>query len=114
MPLIDVKDTLTELCKYCIHGNYTHCEDRCVEFRNISKLPTIEVPQWIPVTERLPEPFVSVLVQMPGERPFPTVREGFITKDGIWHSALYNREPDEVTHWMPLPRPPEDGGAENA
>ena len=80
----------------------------------LKHMPTIDpAPRWIPVTERLPEAFVSVLVQMPGERPFPTVREGFITRDGIWHSALYDREPDEVTHWMPMPKPPEDGGAEN-
>lgn len=73
----------------------------------------VTVQKWIPVTERLPEPFVSVLVQMPGEKPFPTVREGFLSSNGIWHSALYDREPDEVTHWMPMPQPPEDGGAEN-
>lgn len=39
--------------------------------------------RWIPVTERLPEPFVLVLVQMPGEKPFKTVREGFISRDGV-------------------------------
>lgn len=61
---------------------------------------------WISVKERLPEPFVSVLVQMPGEQPFPTVREGFISKDVIWQSAMFRREPGEVTHWMPLPEPP--------
>lgn len=66
----------------------------------------VTVQEWIPVSERLPNPFVSVLVQMPGEKPCPTVREGFITRDGIWHSALYDREPDEVTHWMPMPQPP--------
>lgn len=68
-----------------------------------------EQSQWISVKERLPEPFVSVLVQMPGENPCPTVREGFITRDGIWHSALYDREPDEVTHWRPMPEPPKEG-----
>lgn len=62
--------------------------------------------KWVPVSERLPEPFVPVLVQMPGEVPFPTVREGSISRDGIWYSALYHREPDEITHWMPLPEPP--------
>ncbi len=65
----------------------------------------VTIQKWIPVTERLPDPYVSVLVQMPGENPFPTVREGFISKAGIWHSALYDRDPDEVTHWMPLPEP---------
>ena len=64
------------------------------------------VQEWIPVTERLPEPFVSVLVHMPGEEPCPTVREGFISNDGIWQSAMFRREPGEVTHWKPMPQPP--------
>ena len=66
----------------------------------------VTVQEWISVDDMLPEPFVSVLVQMPGEEPFPTVREGFISNDGIWQSAMFRREPGEVTHWMPLPNPP--------
>ena len=66
----------------------------------------VTVQEWISVDDRLPEPFVSVLVQMPGEEPFPTVREGFISNDGIWQSALFRREPGEVTHWQPMPQPP--------
>ena len=65
----------------------------------------LTVQEWISVKERLPKPFVSVLVQMPEEAPCPTVREGFITDKGIWHSAWYDREPDEVTHWMLMPEP---------
>ena len=64
------------------------------------------VQAWISVDDRLPEPFVSVLVHMPGEEPCPTVREGFISNDGIWQSAMFRREPGEVTHWKPLPEPP--------
>ena len=64
------------------------------------------VQEWISVDDRLPEPFVSVLVNMPGEKPFRTVREGFISNDGIWQSAMFRREPGEVTHWKPLPQPP--------
>ena len=64
------------------------------------------VPQWISVDDRLPEPFVSVFVHMPGEEPCPTVREGFISNDGIWQSAMFRREPGEVTHWQPMPQPP--------
>ena len=64
------------------------------------------VPKWISVDDRLPEPFVSVLVHMPGEEPCPTVREGFISNDGIWQSAMFRREPGEVTHWQPMPQTP--------
>lgn len=65
-------------------------------------------PKWIPVTERLPEPFVSVLVYMPLEAPFETVREGFLTKSGFWHAALFDSVSNEVTYWMPLPEPPKE------
>ena len=66
----------------------------------------VTVQEWISVEDRLPEPYVSVLVNMPGEKPFRTVREGFISNDGIWQSAMVRREPGEVTHWKPLPQPP--------
>ena len=66
----------------------------------------VTVQEWISVNDRLPEPFVSVLVHMPGEEPCPTVREGFISNDGIWQSAMFRREPGEVTHWQPMPQPP--------
>ena len=70
------------------------------------------VQEWISVDDRLPEPFVSVLVHMPGEEPCPTVREGFISNDGIWQSAMFRREPGEVTHWQPMPHPPKENDYE--
>lgn len=73
----------------------------------------VTVQKWIPVTERLPDAYVSVLVQMPGEEPFPTVTAGFISNDGIWFGGLYHREPGEVTHWMPMPEPPEEERQKN-
>ena len=64
------------------------------------------VQEWISVNDRLPEPYVSVLVHMPGAKPCPTVRKGFISNDGIWQSEMFRREPGEVTHWQPMPQPP--------
>lgn len=64
--------------------------------------------EWINVNRMTPEPFVSVLCRMPGEKPFPTVHEGYITKDGIWVSNYFKREPGEVTHWAEMPTYPGD------
>ncbi len=65
-------------------------------------------PKWISVEERLPKQYVSVLVYMPDEYPRPTVHEGYLMPDGIWESAHYLRNPDEVTHWAYMPEPPKE------
>lgn len=65
-------------------------------------------PKWIPVEERLPEPFVSVVVHMPMEEPMPTVHEGFLVDEEKWYAAHFDRKKDEITHWMPLPQPPKE------
>lgn len=64
--------------------------------------------EWISVKDRLPKYFVSVLVHIPGEKPLPTVREGYLANDGNWYTGYYKREPDEITRWMPVPEPPEE------
>ena len=64
---------------------------------------------WISVKEGLPEPFISVLCYMPGESPCPTVREGFLTNEGVWYAGMFNRDPDEVVMWRPMPMPPKEG-----
>ena len=63
---------------------------------------------WISVEERLPKEFVSVLVYMPEERPLPTVHEGFLAREGVWYANHFDREPMEITHWMPLPEAPKE------
>lgn len=65
--------------------------------------------RWIPVSERLPEIFTHVLVQIPGESPFATVHEGWRNPYGGWNADGFTREFDEVTHWMPLPKAPKEG-----
>ena len=67
-----------------------------------------EQPRWISVKERLPKEFVSVLVYMPEERPLPTVHEGFLAREGVWYANHFDRDPMEITHWMPLPEPPKE------
>ena len=78
----------------------------------LEKAPTIERPrgEWISVEDRLPDPFVTVLVNMPQEKPLPTVNAGYISKDGEWVGGMFKRDKDEVTHWMPLPEAPDMRG----
>lgn len=97
-------------------NDYGYClEDRIVIERKqveclIEEAPTVERPRgkWISVEERLPAPFVTVLVHMPLEKPLPTVHAGYISKDGEWVGGMFKRDKDEVTHWMPLPEAPAD------
>lgn len=67
---------------------------------------SVTVQEWIPVTERLPNYFAHVLINTPGDKPFATVHEARLRKDGLWDTGLYRYDKEDVTHWMPLPAPP--------
>lgn len=74
----------------------------------ISCFPTIDpesllAAQWIPVTERLPEEHQPVLFCRKGGN----VDAGFRIESGWWKS--YGIKVKSVTHWMPLPKPPQEG-----
>ena len=109
---MDVREKLVELRDgahhnaSCVIGDGGSDEEALEEEARYLIAHGVTVQEWISVDDRLPEPYVSVLVNMPGEKPFPTVHEGFISNDGIWQSAMFRREPDEVTHWQPMPQPP--------
>lgn len=58
---------------------------------------------WIPVSERMPEPYEYVLVT----DGFDGCEVMRVNTDGYWGPAksLY---PGGITHWMPLPEPPQE------
>ena len=61
---------------------------------------------WISVEEKLPEEAIRVLVRLGGEKPLigePRMDTDRVV-DGRWVRWF-----DLVTHWMPLPEPPEEG-----
>ena len=64
-----------------------------------------KIRRWIPVTERLPEENYNCLVCDDG-----FVEEGYRNMVGGWYDFHGDRL-KFVTHWMPLPQPPESGEA---
>lgn len=71
----------------------------------------VTIQQWIPVTERLPEPEVDVLA-FNGDYVF--VSQYYCSHFGSWdkegHMAwVIEQYAKNPTHWMPLPEPPKEG-----
>lgn len=63
----------------------------------------VTVQEWIPVEERLPEEKQSVLVHyVDGWMPV-----AFLL-NGEWYQSGGEKSWLSVTHWMPLPEPPEE------
>ena len=58
-------------------------------------------PKWIPVSERLPEVGEFVLVASV-TNPNIHINLNRIGRDGYWFYMAFG-----ITHWMPLPEPPE-------
>lgn len=75
----------------------------------VAALREQEERRWIPVEERLPQNYISVLVYIPTAEPLPMVHEAYIGDDGEWHSSVfYGIENEDVTHWTTMPRPPKE------
>ena len=71
-------------------------------------VPAVSVPQWISVKDRLPDDNDRVIAFRPYEAEVSAYR--YCVKWGwsLKTSMSYNR----ITHWMPLPEPPEEGRGE--
>jgi hypothetical protein len=91
-----------------LRGNYPniHCENDLID-----AVPTADLSElWIPVTERLPEIYKTVLVY----RENLSVSGGYMSLEFLttgfgytpqWSNDLQTWK-SKVTHWMPLPEPP--------
>ena len=63
--------------------------------------------RWIPVSERLPESNVEVLVTT--EWDCITIGEMFSSNDWFIHEGATNADTDDIKAWMPLPEPYKEG-----
>lgn len=61
--------------------------------------------EWISVSERKPQEFISVLIFVPGMAPLPTVLEAYLAK-GCWVTRTMILQEHEVTRWMEMPEGP--------
>ena len=96
-----IKDV--ESLQDCYNG-FSDTYDKACIIGLIAEQPSIEElqkPKWIPVTKRLPESKGTVLICM---------------KCRIMAISFFNPKSEDmwgfsdVTHWMPLPQPPESDG----
>ena len=92
-------------------GTHSFDNVEIVEKFQIDRMPTIDPeslrPRWIPVTERLPVEAKKVLcfLALSGG---PMVETGYYMGDELWYyTGIEAPHHGIVTHWMPLPKPPE-------
>ena len=69
----------------------------------------VRAPVWIPVSERLPDKQEDVLVTDDSENYFVAYITYFDDGFPVWFidNGVSGNFKENVTHWMPLPSPPE-------
>ena len=100
-------------CEGCPYDN-SGVEESCsaklkkLNFDAADAIEELSKPGWIPVSERLPEAFTPVIVcrKSTQGKTTATVEQGMLTVNGWW--KVYGTRTKAVTHWMPLPQPPEE------
>lgn len=113
----NIREKLVELLlavdSVCNKGECGDCgAENCFIYRAADHLIRhgVTVQEWIPVTERLPEPWTPVLIYRPDmvSKMLVTEHGGYCDEDDDgWQrygKDLYNNP--VITHWMPLPTPP--------
>lgn len=124
MRLIDADALKKAFCEECDKASPEEvikcCGDRCSTLDMIDAQPTIEAEpvKWIPCSERMPEIGQDVLVvveerDLNEETDEFTEIERYVTADTYKGNKFSWTYPEEVTHWMPLPEPPESEVQEN-
>ena len=70
---------------------------------------TPAVNRWIPCIEKKPEIWKEVLVTL-NDKGYKSIHIGEMQEEGSWMIGgefWYEKDDPRITHWMPLPEPPE-------
>ena len=86
----------------CANDYSDHTEDEYIADTLLDNGVTVQ--EWIPVDERIPENFISVLGYMTDAGEFPPVRECYTVGNAFFFPALGDVHP--VSHWREMPKPP--------
>lgn len=101
--VINPAPIIKELADWCLKAKGLECSVLGKVIDMLKAAPAAEVVKWIPVTERLPEEDIRVLVWVgENDRYFP-----IIDTDRV-HKGRWVRWEEYITHWMPLHQPPEE------
>lgn len=91
-------------CGYCHQGG-----DEIEEAFDMAIKALEQEPEWIPVTERLPEDGARVLISLKIKRTKKVVRSATYYDGDCFHSDTgdfwHTQEDVELLAWMPLPTP---------
>ena len=104
MRAIDADALIKEICEGCGGEIRESCKTDpvCATCMWLVEAPTIEVPRWIPVTERLPtEDDVNYYDLVLAKHRVAEDAEA-------WNYRAIARHPSEFTYWMPIPKLPEE------
>ena len=97
-------------CRQCGQG-YTYDECHQIWLTDSQWALLRNPPRWVPVSERLPEEGVRVLVCNIYGGSLPNQGDtGYVVDNGVMEGEEWCISDDpffHVTHWMPLPEPPE-------
>ena len=97
-------------CAYNVHADHLIANGVTVQDSKVVEIDQFK--QWIPVTERLPEPDVDVLCWYEYyrfgsyNRMCQTYGIGCYFRDGFWGGGVSCMVKSKVLAWMPLPQPP--------
>ena len=115
-----IEEKQKELCpvgmysRHAVYGSDREKFDAWEEIiEAIEAIPAADVRpvKWIPVTERLPDTGVDVLVKFPHNMAVASIDIGeWVVNSGDGWCTDINLAGGEKnpTHWMPLPQPPEE------
>ena len=85
-------------------AHMAHQQSKIIE--KLQKAAKVQaVPQWIPVSERLPDEGTYFCLGHNGT-PFVCLFRTTKYEGKIWLRSTGTRRIDGITHWMPLPAPP--------